>query len=54
MDREPQQLGTLDESMVRLHEIFESMLRAGFTEAQATAVIAEVVTYKLKRPGISG
>ncbi len=54
MDMQPHPLGTLDDSMVRLHEIFESMLRAGFTEAQATAVIAEVVTYKLKRPGYSG
>lgn len=51
MDREPQEHATLDDSMVRLHEIFESLQRAGFTHAEALEIIAAVVTAKLRARG---
>lgn len=41
-------LKTLDDSMIVLHELFESMMRAGFTEDQALRVVAEVATWRLR------
>lgn len=48
MDREPAELRTLDDSLVALHEIFEGLQRAGFTEEQALRIVADVVTWKLR------
>lgn len=49
MDRDPAPSKTLDDQAVILHEIFQSLMRAGFTEDQAIRIVAEVVTYRLRR-----
>jgi hypothetical protein len=37
-------LSALEESIVRLHEVFNSLLAGGFTEDQALTLIAKLTT----------
>lgn len=46
---DPRPSKTLDDQAVILHEIFQSLLRAGFTETQALTIVAEVVCYRPRR-----